>query len=404
VRRTDKFCILTLVSGCHNDCHISALGIVDTFLDIFVVVVAAQAEVNDLCTLVHGIADPVSHSGGISSAGSVHDTDRQDLDIDAGRAVDDRPRDVCSVAVFIRGIAVIVHEVPALEDPSLHLRMAGDTAVHDGDLDRLAGIRLDKSRIFIRLDIGDSPGHARGRGACRICPDGRLKQDILVLPVGPSADLQVSRFPGLCFGRDLLPGRGTAIDRDLFDLRIPRIQGTVVRVHVNDCRARRKGFRRFSGIGLRGKLYDTDSEGALDHRGGPVSGEIHTLAVPDPHDQAAGGVSPHFPVALHREAAAVFGELCCLLREFIVRSGPDHLGFGAARSRRNRQGRAGRRKEKSRSKKPCCQDPPEFFYSFIRSHGNTPLQCTGSFFSDIPYGVVYHMDFYVAIRSQFRPA
>ena len=155
--RAHILCILALISRGDNDRDAFIEGIGDALLDVVVMPECGQAQVDDLCSLVHCVADAVSDHRRASAAGCIDDTHRKDLDIDPRCAVHNGSGHVCSMAVFVRGITVIVHKIFAGQNPALHFHMIGHTAVDNGNCDRLLCICFDKCGIFVRLDIGGAP-------------------------------------------------------------------------------------------------------------------------------------------------------------------------------------------------------------------------------------------------------
>ena len=157
--RADIFGILIFVARSDHNCDAAIVGVIDTIFQILVMRVAAETEVDHLCSLADSIPDPVADYGGTALAGGVHDTDRQDINFNPGCAVHDSSGDMSPVAVLIRRSIIIIDQIDSGKYSSVHFLMVGHAAVHNGHLDRSCRIALYVSGVFIRLQRGNSPGH-----------------------------------------------------------------------------------------------------------------------------------------------------------------------------------------------------------------------------------------------------
>ena len=291
--RADVPGILVLIAGRHYDRDALVVGVGDAFLQVFVVGIAAQAEVDDLGPGVDGIADAVADHGGVAHARGVHGPDGQDIDLDPGRAVDDRARHMGAVAVSVRGVPVVVDKVHPGGQAAVEPFMGGDAAVDDGDLDGPVDIGLDIGGIPVGLHVGGSPGHGLGRGRGDTGFDGGVVGRIPALCVPLIAGRRGSGITEVrwCLhkGKSVGPRRpgpglsglvvsGIALKADLADLCISDIDGGVIRLHIGD---RGQGFygggRLFRGASG-GELHDADAESALYDRLCPVGAEIDLTA------------------------------------------------------------------------------------------------------------------------------
>ena len=286
--------VFTEIPGCHDDRDAFFIGVFNTFLEIFVVGVASQAQVDHLCAFADRIADPVSGDGRIAQAGRVHHTDRKDVHIEPRRAVDDRAGHMGPVPVLVRRVIVIVDEILSGEEPALELCVAGDAGVHDSDLDRSFRIRFYIGGIFVGLDIGHAPGHRGGCGR-----EGGGLQGGVIRQILPRRNISNGFASGTggavrAFRRSPLPAL------HLQDLHVPGIQPAVIRLRIDHGGERIEGgsrlFRRTCGS----KLDDRDAVIALHDGLGPVSGKVDCPAVLYADDQARRGIGPELSRALHR--------------------------------------------------------------------------------------------------------
>ena len=128
-----------LISGRNDNADAFVRCIFNSVFNVLAVV-STQTQVNDLCSMIRRVADSRPDGGTITMAVLIQDTNRQNVYIQARRAVDYRSGNMGSVQVHVAWRAVVVNKIVASGKEAVSQeRMLGDACINNSNRNPVCG-------------------------------------------------------------------------------------------------------------------------------------------------------------------------------------------------------------------------------------------------------------------------